>query len=213
VNNHRVICGRVEESCMGSLVRSGELISRPGVWVANGTGVAPFCGYVDELNAVSGDSAVDRLLFFGCRTPEPAEYFCKEQLERAVTTGKLSALVLAFSRDVGHNHFLEKTGFKLRCTSSADAEQNHTAVKTMYVQHRLWEMRDSVWDILVHKKGYLAICGLTKMSTEVLSMLNLILELKKGDPIEDTSMFPSRSTFQDYLMTSSSLYTEVWETD
>ena len=68
-------------------------------------------------------------LFFGCRSE--AEYIYKTELEAAAMTGTLELMSVAYSR---------------------------AGPEKVYVQHKLWESRAAVWEML-KAGGYVYVCG------------------------------------------------------
>jgi len=68
-------------------------------------------------------------LFFGCRSE--AEYIYKTELEAAAMAGTLEHMSVAFSR---------------------------AGPEKVYVQHKLWESRSAVWEMLKNG-GYVYVCG------------------------------------------------------
>lgn len=70
-------------------------------------------------------------LFYGCRHPEH-DYLYREELEEFVKLGVLTDLSIAFSRVTDQ-----------KC----------------YVQHKIWESRDKLWEF-IHKNGAnIYVCG------------------------------------------------------
>ncbi|HEY0394852.1 MAG TPA: cytochrome P450 [Candidatus Elarobacter sp.] len=104
---------------------------RPIVMIGPGTGLAPFRGFLQQRDALrrAGTALGRALLFFGCRRPDQ-DYLYRDELERYAADG-IAELHVAFSR-LG----AEKT----------------------YVQHRIAEHADAVWDI-VQNDGVVYVCG------------------------------------------------------
>ncbi|KAJ3359958.1 hypothetical protein GGF32_008861 [Allomyces javanicus] len=113
----------------------------PVIMIGPGTGVAPFRGFVQErcflaAKAKTSTSAIppaplgESLLFFGCRYEAHDFLYATEWPEYMAKEG-LSELITAFSRD-GPNK--------------------------VYVQHRLAEHGDRVWE-LVRKGAHVYVCG------------------------------------------------------
>lgn len=104
----------------------------PVVMVGPGTGLAPFRGFIQdrELTFKQGNKT-ENLLFFGCRNRN-IDFIYREELEQAVAEGYLT-LSVAFSRE--------------------------SPEKKVYVQHKMLEMGEKVWDILENQKGTFYVCG------------------------------------------------------
>lgn len=103
----------------------------PMIMVGAGTGVAPYRGFLQERAAQkrAGHPVAKSLLFFGCRHPEH-DYIYREELLAWQAEG-IVEIVTAFSRE---------------CQSK------------VYVQDRLREHGDSVWQAL-QSGGYMYVCG------------------------------------------------------
>merc|ERR1712176_787713 len=100
--------------------------------IGPGTGVAPFRGFIQELN-MEEENQRQAMLFFGCRNE--GDYLYRSELESAAIE-----LHVAFSRpDVGGS-----TKIKSR--------------KRQYVQDLLWENRDDVWQVL-EQGAHVYVCG------------------------------------------------------
>jgi NADPH-ferrihemoprotein reductase len=115
-----------------STVRLPHRLTTPVIMVGPGTGLAPFRGFLQERfhHKQQGKEMADMVLFFGCRHPEH-DYIYKDELESYERSGPLSLYHVAFSR-----YQLEK----------------------VYVQHRLRELRERVWD-LIQKGANIYVCG------------------------------------------------------
>uniref|UniRef100_A0A8D9DSL0 NADPH-dependent diflavin oxidoreductase 1 n=1 Tax=Cacopsylla melanoneura TaxID=428564 RepID=A0A8D9DSL0_9HEMI len=72
-------------------------LDRPVIMIGPGTGVAPFRSYIHTRLASQTGSSTLLHLFFGCRSKQ-ADYYYREEWERAVDEGQLSVYT-AFSRD------------------------------------------------------------------------------------------------------------------
>ncbi|KAJ3360129.1 hypothetical protein GGF32_008594 [Allomyces javanicus] len=113
----------------------------PVIMIGPGTGVAPFRGFVQErcalmAKAKSSTSAIppaplgDALLFFGCRH-EQHDFLYASEWPEYLAQGGLTEMITAFSRDTD---------------------------KKVYVQHRLAEHGDRVWE-LMRKGAHVYVCG------------------------------------------------------
>ncbi|RCH89036.1 NADPH-cytochrome P450 reductase [Rhizopus stolonifer] len=109
----------------------------PIIMVGPGTGVAPFRGFVREraLQKKEGKPVGTTVLFFGCRHPEQDFLYADEWPELFETLGGDSRLITAFSRETD---------------------------KKVYVQHRLLEHGQAMWNLL-EKGAYVYVCGDAKV--------------------------------------------------
>jgi len=106
--------------------------SAPVLMIGPGTGVAPFRGFVQALEAEEGQRPAT--LFFGCRNE--MDHLYRSELE---TSTKLE-LHTAFSRPI---------------TSHSTTKSK----KKEYVQDLLWKHRDRVWEMLQHNEAHIYVCG------------------------------------------------------
>jgi len=105
----------------------------PVIMIGPGTGVAPFRGFIQELNMASGQNR-RAILFFGCRNEK--DFLYRSELESASIE-----LHVAFSRP-------NAEGF---------SDQN-SLKKPQYVQNLLWENRDNIWQVL-EQGAHVYVCG------------------------------------------------------
>ncbi|XP_013418498.1 uncharacterized protein LOC106179427 isoform X2 [Lingula anatina] len=107
----------------------------PFVMVGLGTGLAPFRAFIEEreVSRQRGEDVGEMALFFGARYKR-TDYTYGDELEEYHSNGKgvLSVLSTAFSRDQAHK---------------------------IYVQNRISEHPEVIYDYLVKKKGYFYLCG------------------------------------------------------
>jgi cytochrome P450/NADPH-cytochrome P450 reductase len=150
---------------------------RPIVMIGPGTGLAPFRGFLQERDALRrGGTALGRaLLFFGCRHPE-RDYLYRDELERYAAEG-IVELHVAFSR-LGE----QKT----------------------YVQHRIAEQADTVWELLEHD-AVVYVCGDgSRMEPDVRAALAELYRQKTG--ADDAAA----SAWLDVLMAAKRYNLDVW---
>ena len=109
--------------------------SLPCVMVGLGTGIAPFRAMVEdrEVARVRGDKTGPMALFFGARF-QATDYTYGDEFDAYHSGGKgvLSVLSNAFSRDQAHK---------------------------IYVQNRIQENPEVIWEYLGKQKGYFYLCG------------------------------------------------------
>jgi NADPH-ferrihemoprotein reductase len=108
-------------------------INVPVIMVGPGTGVAPFRGFVREraLQKKDGKSVGPTTLFFGCRHSQKDFLYADEWPALFDTLGEGSQMITAFSRETDQK---------------------------VYVQHRLQEHGQQMWDYL-QQGGYIYVCG------------------------------------------------------
>lgn len=128
-------------------LKSGEMISAwlkkgsfrfphtdvPVIMVGPGTGIAPFRNYIFERIKENSASLKNTLLFYGCRG-RYKDFHCEEDFLSFQKEGKLN-LICAFSRD--------------------QAEK-------IYVQHKIIENKNLVWEYLKTGKAHIFIAGSSK---------------------------------------------------
>ncbi|KAG9298649.1 hypothetical protein G9A89_012717 [Geosiphon pyriformis] len=109
-------------------------LETPVIMVGPGTGVAPFRGFVLERAKFKseGEKVGDTVLFFGCRKSNEDFLYSEELKELFATLGEKGKLITAFSR-----------------------EQD----KKVYVQHRLLENAEYIWDLIYNHGAYFYVCG------------------------------------------------------
>lgn len=105
----------------------------PVIMVGPGTGVAPFRGFVREraLEKKNGKPVGTTLLFYGSRNQAQDYLYAEEWPALLETLGGDSRIITAFSRD---------------------------QPQKVYVQHKLQEQGQFVWQLL-QKGGYVYVCG------------------------------------------------------
>ncbi|KAK4875055.1 hypothetical protein RN001_011477 [Aquatica leii] len=105
----------------------------PVILVGPGTGMAPFRNFICEREQENGASASNIIFFFGCRGRD-LDFHCKEDFVRLEHENKIK-LICAFSR-----------------------EQDYK----VYVQHRILENGELVWNTLKNRNAYIYIAGNAK---------------------------------------------------
>ncbi|MDR1890681.1 MAG: hypothetical protein LBQ23_00645 [Puniceicoccales bacterium] len=111
------------------------------IMVGPGTGIAPFRGFLQERQCIrdKGGKVGKNWLFFGDRN-YASDFLFREELLTFKSTGVLTNLDLAFSRD----------------------QENK-----IYIQDRIWERREELWS-WISNGAYVYICGnASKMAVDV----------------------------------------------
>ena len=113
------------------------------IMIATGTGIAPFRAYLWRM-FLEGDKNPDynytgkAWLFFGI--PKTANILYKEQLEEMASNNENFRMDYAISR-----------------------EQQNSEGGRMYIQHRIAEYADELWELMQNPKTHTYICGLKGM--------------------------------------------------
>lgn len=151
----------------------------PIIMVGPGTGVAPFRGFMQELTHLRriGSKVGDALLFFGCRHSEQ-DWIYHDEMQTAANDGVVQ-LVLAFSR------------------------QNPD--RKVYVQHRLSEHADQIWQLLSQRNAYFYVCGATSMGRDVRDAISSIFVQQGGKSAEEAQKLLKQ------LQGSGRYIQELWE--
>lgn len=131
----------------------------PVIMVGPGTGVAPFRGFVREraLQKKEGKPVGPTILFFGCRNSQQDFLYKDEWPELFATLGEGSRIVTAFSRETPHK---------------------------VYVQHRLQENGQEMWDLL-QKGAYVYVCGDAKNMARDVTQTFVNFAIQFGGQSED----------------------------
>jgi cytochrome P450/NADPH-cytochrome P450 reductase len=144
------------------------------IMVGPGTGLAPYRGFLQERAALKqqGMQVGSSLLFFGCRHPQQ-DFIYEQELNAFVEQG-VTELVTAFSR---------------------------MDEKKVYVQDKLWEARDAVWQML-QDGAVIYVCGdASKMAPDVRKTFTAIYQEKTGERAEDAEQWLQQMTdAQRYLV-------------
>ncbi len=157
--------------------RLPEDASTPLIMVGPGTGLAPYRGFLQERAALKqqGREIGRSLLFFGCRHPQQ-DFIYEQELNAFVEQG-ITELVTAFSR---------------------------LAEKKVYVQDKIWEQRDSVWQLL-QGGAVIYVCGdASKMAPDVRKTFAVIYQEKTGKSAEEAEQWLNE------LMAEKRYLVDVW---
>ena len=130
----------------------------PIIMVGPGTGLAPFRGFLQEIQLLRKRDQLQTgevILYYGCRHRDQ-DYLYREELEEFEKDGTLSKLRVAFSRD---------------------------QPEKVYVTHLLEQNRDETWNIIGNLNGYVYVCGEARsMAKNVLQIFkSIIMENLKTD--------------------------------
>ncbi|OMH80905.1 NADPH-cytochrome [Zancudomyces culisetae] len=160
--------------------------SIPIIMVGPGTGLAPFRAFIHErsLQSRSGSSVGSTILFFGNRNKD-ADFLYQDELSLLIDQINLnspsnpnSMLITAFSRD---------------------------QPQKVYVQHRIAEHKDMVYDLLFNRGAYFYICGDAKFMVKdvVNCIIDCLAEKRAIDRDSATDIF---NRFRE----SDQYYEDVW---
>lgn len=156
--------------------------STPVIMIGPGTGLAPFRGFLQELNSEAAEQREHRqaMLFFGCRNEN--DYLYRSELELSESSSSIE-LHVAFSRP----------------TSNASKKL------PQYVQDLLWENRNRVWQLL--KVGaHIYVCGDGRyMAKDVDTTMCRIIVAESGTMNEQDAI-----QFLEDLQTTGGYLQDVW---
>ncbi len=135
--------------------RLPEDLGTPVIMVGPGTGVAPFRAFLQERKATGATGK--NWLFFG-EQREASDFFYRDEFEKLVEEGILTHLSTAFSRD---------------------------QASKIYVQHRLEENAQEVWEWL-EEGAHFFVCGdASRMAKDVdVALQNIVTTCGKKTPEE-----------------------------
>ncbi|WP_168204198.1 assimilatory sulfite reductase (NADPH) flavoprotein subunit [Aliikangiella coralliicola] len=133
---------------------------QPVIMIGPGTGIAPFRAFLQERQEIS--SSGENWLFFG--NPNfNTDFLYQVELQNYLKDGLLTHLSVAFSRDQSEK---------------------------VYVQHRLLENAESLWQWINEKQAYIYVCGdMSRMAKDVESALITIAKEQGGKSQEDAEVF------------------------
>jgi NADPH-ferrihemoprotein reductase len=120
----------------------------PIIMIGPGTGVAPMRGFIRERyqESLMGNNVGTTWLFFGCRYKDQ-DFLYNDEFEEIKLQIKEQGL--AFD-------------FRLTTAFSREGKQK------VYVQHRLAQERENIWELLDKQNGHIYVCGDAKrMASDV----------------------------------------------
>lgn len=150
----------------------------PLLMVGPGTGLAAFRGFLQERGVQHGQghNLGPAVLFYGCRNHDE-DFLYHDELEEYNKEG-IVELVVAFSRE--------------------------NPDKKCYVQHKMGENREKIWDLLEHG-GIIYICGdAGKMAPDVRAELLALYRSKTGKSQDDAE------SWMQELAATNRLRLDVW---
>jgi sulfite reductase alpha subunit-like flavoprotein len=115
----------------GRFAKPGEVANTPHLLIGAGTGIAPLRSLIHEKSS-HPDGLGATVLFFGCRNEQSDNFFRDEWEDIQAQSPGLLEVITAFSRD-----------------------QN----SKVYVQDRIRERSEVVWEFLVERKATIIVCG------------------------------------------------------
>ncbi|KAI3435713.1 hypothetical protein D9Q98_001771 [Chlorella vulgaris] len=138
-------------------------LEAPVVWVAAGTGLAPFRGFWEErlLRLQQGQPLGPAMLVFGCRSTEK-DFIYQERIDEMLKAGSVTRLLTALSREAG--------------------------VRKAYVQDVVARQAKMLQPLLCHPRCHVYICGSSNMAQEV----NVALGKVAGKPVIEAMAMEGR---------------------
>lgn len=152
----------------------------PIIMIGPGTGLAPFRGFLQEraMRQRAGQQIGPALLFFGCQHPDK-DYLYREELEQLARDGVMK-LYTAFSR--------------------LDPQ------KKVYVQDKIYEAREEVWQLL-QNGAIVYICGdTTRMAPDVRKTFARIYQEQTGQSEQEANQWLDDLTAKNRYMV------DIWGT-
>lgn len=133
--------------------------STPVIMIGPGTGIAPFRSFIQERD--NREAEGKNWLFFGDRT-FTQDFLYQVEWQKYLKSGVLNRLDVAFSRDQGEK---------------------------VYVQHRILENAEQVWQ-WIQEGAYIYVCGdATRMAKDVHDALVIVAEQQGQMPRDDAEQF------------------------
>ncbi|KXS20551.1 hypothetical protein M427DRAFT_66526 [Gonapodya prolifera JEL478] len=172
----------------------------PVIMVGPGTGVAPFRGFVRDrvFDAEKGLEVGPTYLFYGCRRPDQ-DYLYHDEWEQV---NKQVAEWKEREEREGGPQSGQPRSFDLRIITAFSRAQ----AQKVYVQHRILEHGEAVWDLLENKKGNLYICGEAKNMAKDVQAVMQQLALQFGGKADEEA---AKSWFKD-LKAKGRYAEDVW---
>jgi NADPH-ferrihemoprotein reductase len=154
----------------------------PVIMVGPGTGLAPFRGFLQEINVrkhQNNQAEWESMLFFGCRHRKH-DYIYEDELARFIEAQTLNHLHVAFSR-----------------------EQHHK----VYVQDKIQEpvIRQQLWHYLNDKNGYFYVCGDARLMAKAVHHALVKIVEECGQKSEEEA-----NTYVENLQKSGHYLQDVW---
>ncbi|EGR29669.1 hypothetical protein IMG5_151380 [Ichthyophthirius multifiliis] len=136
------------------------------IMVGAGTGVAPFIGFCQEKECLQ-DQFGKFTLFFGCRKAD-SDFIFKNQINEFINKGVLDKFYAAFSRDQEFQIQIMFIYFFI-CIQK----------NKIYVQDKILENQDIVYEDIFQNNAVIYICGSTYMGNAVINILKKIISNKQ----------------------------------
>nr|XP_022918308.1 NADPH-dependent diflavin oxidoreductase 1 isoform X1 [Onthophagus taurus] len=130
----------------------------PVIMVGPGTGMSAFRSYIHERVADGTATKENLTLFFGCRG-EKTDFLCKEEFLTFEKENKLN-LFVAFSRDQDYK---------------------------IYVQHKIKDNMDLVWNLLKNEKCHVYVAGSSKSMPQDVRSAFVAVCIEKGGLTPDSA--------------------------
>ncbi|KAJ1559785.1 hypothetical protein HK405_009357, partial [Cladochytrium tenue] len=156
----------------------------PIVMVGPGTGVAPFRGFLHERMHLAATRPANlkpvgpTWLFFGCRRPNEDDLYRDEFTEMTRTVDGWREAAAA-----GGAEYAGPQPFDLRLFTA----YSRAGPQKVYVQHRLMEAGQELWDVLDKKRGYVYVCGDAKNMAADVQRCLIQLGMQFGNRSEDSA--------------------------
>lgn len=153
----------------------------PGVWVATGSGIAPFLGFIHQRKENQYRSDRPTVLVYGCKTSSVSDFLGRQEIIEAVKNNMLDEVILSFSRDTDPAMKVVRINQQSGCldpVSGIGGRQMYVGDVIKEVGSRMPVLRH-VLESAREGSGLVILCGSLRMCGPVLQAMTDLLALPK----------------------------------